>query len=1381
MHILHASRRLKKQALILFSTIIAGSFFFILPTQAAVRTWDGGGGDTNWSTCTNWSDDTCPGTFDVATFDATSTKDVVVDTSISVQGIDINTGYSGTITQATGSTITTSIGYAQDAGIFIGGASAISLGSTFTLAGGSFTSTSSTLTVRGAFTHSAGTFTHNNGTLIFASASNLIYNSASTLTFNNVEVNITSSSGILSLSSDTMQVNGILTLTNGRVDGGTMNAKNAVSVAATWDVGGTSTLLIDGTATATMTIAVDAKEPADTVTVNNANYTVVGSGSGTIIFDKLNLQAGSVNLSGFTGTFAGAVVISGGTYTQGSGVKTYSSNFSQSGGIFDAGSSTTSIAGTLALSGGTHTFSSDTTTLRGNFTHTNAPTMSHNNGSVVIGSPANFSYNTASTLTFNNLEVNISSAVSILNLNSDTMRVDGSLTLTKGVVSSGVLDVRGSAVTIASTFGSGTATMVFGGSAVTTFTLTGAEGLFNGDITVNKSGGAVELASTLTLDASGQDLVIEEGAFDLNGNDLTVNGTSGTLVVQDGGNWRLQGGETITANSTYPSLLSGSIVTYDGTDASYTLKDYTYHHLVVTGGASSAFALAANESLGGNLTITSGVLDQATFTLAVTGTFSNEGTLRRRQSETFTGTMDIDSGTVEYVGDGDGSAEAVTITDFGVTDYYSLRINDTNGTKDVFSIAEHLSVAGTLQVSSSALSQGANQMALTNLAINGGTLTGGSSSIEVQGYLSLSSGTLTATTNTLSVYGDWTHTGGSFNHNDGSVSFIGLGAAVALDADETFYDLTLVKNHDQTLAIQAGDTLIVENALLYSNGMVSGGTVEAQGNVMVAAGYDGGTSLLMFSGGAEQNFILTGAVDKFNADIEVAKSSGAMTLGSALDMDAAGQDFVMTSGIFSPSASNYALSIAGNLTVAGGTFNLGASTVDIDGNLTVAGGTMHATTDTLSLAGDFALTSGTFTHNSGVLTLDGASQEISGAPSFGTLNKTVDAEATLTLPANTELVIATLNLQGSEGGLLLVRSSVEGTSTTLNPATVIAPNYLDVQDSTIETPTACYATLQYCVDSGNNQGWIFRQAGGTTIFPVTQIAVTVMSPNGAEEIEAGSSEVIRWTTNGNVSFVNIFYSPDAGETWDEVVRNYQNSETYTWTVPETETINGVIKVEATDMVLVTATDISDAVFSVINESTDTVAIPEDSSEEERAITERIAAFPVSVTVHGLVKLPDDGNPETQADSAVYYVGADGMRHAFPNEQVYRTWFCSFDDVQEITATDLATLGLGVNVTYRPGTRMVKFQSVSKVYAVDAFGTLRWVTSEDVAVDLYGEQWNTLIDDIPDTFYGNYTFGQAILSASSYDATEAMASVMYPSDNIAIPGYSPESAAALECE
>lgn len=119
-------------------------------------------------------------------------------------------------------------------------------------------------------------------------------------------------------------------------------------------------------------------------------------------------------------------------------------------------------------------------------------------------------------------------------------------------------------------------------------------------------------------------------------------------------------------------------------------------------------------------------------------------------------------------------------------------------------------------------------------------------------------------------------------------------------------------------------------------------------------------------------------------------------------------------------------------------------------------------------------------------------------------------------------------------------------------------------------------------------------------------------------------------------------------------------------------------------------------------------------------------------------------------SSVYYVGIDGKRYVFPTEKVYFTWYSDFSSVVTVTDAELATYPIGGNVTYRPGTKMVKIMTDPRVYAVDAGGTLRWVETEDAATGIYGSDWNTKIDDISDAYFVNYNLGSSISTPSQFD-------------------------------
>ena len=124
--------------------------------------------------------------------------------------------------------------------------------------------------------------------------------------------------------------------------------------------------------------------------------------------------------------------------------------------------------------------------------------------------------------------------------------------------------------------------------------------------------------------------------------------------------------------------------------------------------------------------------------------------------------------------------------------------------------------------------------------------------------------------------------------------------------------------------------------------------------------------------------------------------------------------------------------------------------------------------------------------------------------------------------------------------------------------------------------------------------------------------------------------------------------------------------------------------------------------------------------------------------------------------AVYYYGQNNKRYVFPTLKTYYTWYWDFSSVKTVTLADLGAIPLGGNVTYRPGVKLVKITTDPKVYAVAANGTLRWVASEQVAVDLYGSNWNTKVDDIPDAFFINYKVGDPITSATQFSPSGEMA-------------------------
>src|SRR3989344_8729122 len=64
----------------------------------------------------------------------------------------------------------------------------------------------------------------------------------------------------------------------------------------------------------------------------------------------------------------------------------------------------------------------------------------------------------------------------------------------------------------------------------------------------------------------------------------------------------------------------------------------------------------------------------------------------------------------------------------------------------------------------------------------------------------------------------------------------------------------------------------------------------------------------------------------------------------------------------------------------------------------------------------------------------------------------------------------------------------------------------------------------------------------------------------------------------------------------------------------------------------------------------------------------------------------------QTSTAIYYYAVDGKRYVFPNDKTYLSWYPDFSNITVVSDTDLASIPIGGNVTYRPGKRLVKIQT-----------------------------------------------------------------------------------------
>ncbi|MCX6744229.1 MAG: Ig-like domain-containing protein, partial [Candidatus Parcubacteria bacterium] len=196
-------------------------------------------------------------------------------------------------------------------------------------------------------------------------------------------------------------------------------------------------------------------------------------------------------------------------------------------------------------------------------------------------------------------------------------------------------------------------------------------------------------------------------------------------------------------------------------------------------------------------------------------------------------------------------------------------------------------------------------------------------------------------------------------------------------------------------------------------------------------------------------------------------------------------------------------------------------------------------------------------------------------------------------------------------------------------------------------------------------------------------------------------------------------------------------------------ISRQITVEAPNMIISLANSNSDSTGKIIFEARSTV----------------IGSNPIIIKVDNLILASLTVNvvtPETMtlgitagdlikaSTPAIYFYACNGKRYVFPNQDAYLSWYSDFKNVKSITDAQLASIMIGGNVTFKPGARLVKITTDPKVYAVDAGGTLRWISTANLAVSLYGANWATKINDVADSFFTNYKMGTPIETLTDYN-------------------------------
>ncbi len=875
--------------LIIISIIFTVSYFFVKNTSAATVTWDGGGtdgtcgggvGDGNkWSCGLNWSTNAIPTSSDVATFDATSTKNVTIDAAVNVTGIAINAGYSGTITQAAAITIGGS-GFSQSAGTFLGASQAINIdnGAFAVNNGATFTSTSGLLSVERSFTINSGaTFANNSGTISFdgTDMGDDATLACGSKTFTAVSINKAMYGADVTIGADCTLPLGSSAITKA----GTITNNGVVTIGTgTWEI---DAYYSQSNAAATTTFT------GTTIDINSAGG--VGAFTG-----GLTLSAGTFTASSMTTlNVEGSLDNSGNKLPTGLTLSLDGNSGWADATITCSGSeSFLSAAISKANAGADLTIGSLCNLPLGNSPTSVAGTIT-NNGTFTIGTGtwtvnAAYTQNSAgATITFTGTTIHVGTK------GNDGVSY-GALTLTAGTFTASsmtTLNVGGDVNNSGNKLPTGLSLTIDHGWSSSTLTCGGSENFTNVSITKGSFNGYVTFGSSCIIPL-GNSPTTTAGS-------VTNNGT----VTVGTGTW--------TLNSSYIQSAVGASTTFTGTtiDVNYRGNDTGYAAaLTLTAGSFSASSMT---------------------TLNLQGNLDNSANL-------------LPTG-LSLTLDGANGSDDSTLVCSGSENLINAAVSKTNDSADVTVGANCIlplgnsptSVAGTF-TNNGTVNVGTGTWTIRGrFAQNsaGATTTFTGTTIDVNGYsninssyLTLTAGTFTAgSMTTLNVEGDLNDSGGK----------LPVGVAISLDGVDDVDDsvftcgtvnygsLTINKTHATGLTKLAGTCTFTGN-ITRTDGILNNSDVAATlsiaGNLSLSTlDTFGGSNLTVIMSGSNSQTITQNVASSFASPVQINKSgANAVSLATSFQTTAACN---VVAGIINTNG-KYLNCVAGITVQNGGTLRL---------------------------------------------------------------------------------------------------------------------------------------------------------------------------------------------------------------------------------------------------------------------------------------------------------------------------------------------------------------------------------------------------------------------------------------------------------------------------
>ncbi|WP_420318981.1 T9SS type A sorting domain-containing protein [Ekhidna sp.] len=709
--------------------------------------------------------------------------------------------------------------------------------------------------VEGDWNNSGGTYTHNSGTVTFNGTTASSISNTGSGNFNNLTINNTTATDAVTIN-NTIEVDGVLTLTDGHV---VTSAGSLITLGTSGTVSGVSDAsFVQGPfAKNTNSISTFVFPVGDQglyrsieVTPTSTNSTTftaryyqsnqsLGSGVGAGIDHISTYEYWEMERAGGTPADATVTLSWEATSQVNNLTDLRVSQFDGSNWIDQGNGATTgtTTAGTITST----TVSSFTTKnfVLGSATNNNP--LSNNRYTVV----ASGNWTDASTWAY---ESGGTAGASVPTSTQNAIIEGGAtITLTAETTINDLEIKSGNAVNGATNKLIANGTLQVDGTYTSTADIDFFGTSISGGGTITLTGKKLKIKTDGTIIESGTDLTIsDEIAFDVNDIDLINNGTltvNGDISRRNAGNiWTNAAGSVVNvtgvfmANNQIEASANPNTINFNGSGNQNVYTPVSsYHHLLIGGGLIKS--LQGNLDINGDLTISS-TLNDGNDNITIAGNWINNGTFTQGSGTvTFDGTTSITgssittlpnviiSGTLtghptnlniegNWTNDGTYTANSGTVTFMGTTTMGGSAITSFNEVVISSSLTGH-------PTNMNVASDWSNNGTFTN---NGGmvtfigtsTLSGSSTSsfhdITISGSLTgVSSGN-------FNVAGDWNNAGGTFTHNNGTVTFNGTTASSISNTGSGNFNNLTINNITATDAVTLNNGITVDGVLTLTDG-----------------------------------------------------------------------------------------------------------------------------------------------------------------------------------------------------------------------------------------------------------------------------------------------------------------------------------------------------------------------------------------------------------------------------------------------------------------------------------------------------------------------------------------------------------------------------------